>query len=603
MSQQDVISWDRPLSRSAETDITGAEAVFNNDDRRWRAVLLTLLGVYALLFAFNTVTRTRNFEDPDTMNFVDIARHITLGQGVKQATLGFNQPVFDTGDAVPTPLTHQPPLYPLAVAAVSKTVKMPVTDVALFISVAGYAFVLLAGYGIARRLFGRREALATVLLLSLYAPLREFCQSAFSEPMALVFLFTSLWLLAVYAGGPARRWWLVPLAGLIAATAVATRYALAPLVVIGALFVFIQRLSLSKEPGQKWLRRPSPGKKWPGKEWLTGTLVPAVRDAAMFSIGPVIVAVVLIRRNLQILDGSLVPAYLPSNTGVFGNIRNSLASLASDYADPVPDLLQFAVLLAVVAGLLILARRQGRLQPVLASVLTGRNAQLLTAFSLAYVLFLVAERSRSFIDPIGARYLLPASVVIVMLFAVFVVRAGAMNFRKLAMAGCLVALGMVAFEARTTLVTPAYRIQRMINKSDRLTWIQHNTDNSDLIIGEDTVDVPFYFHRSAAVSYSPYPYTETMPYPKLMSLCQRFRRDHDRILLVLKHHSEGDWRTWESRLGPFIHSASAGHVEAYPQVKPVADLRDGRVYEIECQAQDQADADGSGNGEAVWSAP
>src|ERR1700742_3513796 len=150
MAQQEAISWDQSLSRPAETDITGAEAVFNNDDRRWRALFLTLLALYAVLFAFNTVTRTRNFEDPDTMNFVDIARHITLGQGVKQATLGFNQPVFDAGDAIPTPLTHQPPLYPLAVAAVSKALKLPVTDVALFISVAGYAFVLLAGYGIAR---------------------------------------------------------------------------------------------------------------------------------------------------------------------------------------------------------------------------------------------------------------------------------------------------------------------------------------------------------------------------------------------------------------------------------------------------------------------
>src|SRR6201996_1744604 len=569
MAQQEAISWDQPLSRPAETDITGAEAVLNNDDRRWRAVFLTLLGLYALLFAFNTVTRTRNFEDPDTMNFVDIARHITLHQGVRQATLGFNQPVFDVGDDIPTPLTHQPPMYPLAVAAVSKALKLPVTDVALFISVAGYGFVLLAGYGIARRLFGRREALATVLLLSLYAPLREFCQSAFSEPLTLMCLFTSLWLLAVYSAAPGRRWWLLSIAGLIAACAVATRYALAPLCLIGALFVFIQRLSQDKDLLA-----------------LPGRLARAVRDSAVFSGGPAVVAGVLIYRYLTILDGSLVPSYLPSTTGVFGNIRNSLASLASDYADPVPDLLQLVVLLAVTVGLLVLARRHGRLQPVLASVLTGRSAQLLTAFSLAYVLFLVIERTRSFIDPIGARYLLPASVVIVMLFAVFVIRAGAMEFRKLAMVGCLVALAMVGFEARTTLVTPAYRIQRVINKSDRLTWIQRNTDNSDMIIGEDTVDVPFYFHRSAAVSYSPYPYTEVMGYTKLMSLCQRFRRDHDRVLLVLKHHPEGDWQTWESRLGPFIHNVSGGHVEAYPKVKPVADLRDGRVFEVDCQADD-----------------
>jgi hypothetical protein len=549
--------------------------VLNENDNRWRPACLALLGLYVVLFAFNTLTRTRNFADPDTMNFVDIARHIAQGEGIRQAALGFNQPVFEVDDPVPTPLTHQPPLYPLAVATLSKVathanLALPVADAAVLISVLCYALVLSAGYVIAMRLFGSREALATVLLLALYAPLREFCQSAFSEPVALVLMFASFWLLLAYAAAPASRTHLAALAGLAAAAAVATRYALAPLVIVGAGFVFMQRAP-----------RIDNGPFIPEKGTIAATA--RLRNTGLFLLGPAVVGALLMWRNLNILGGSPLPGYLPSGTGPAQNLRNALASLVSDYADPVPDLLQSVLLVGVAVGLCLLARRHGRLQPVISStLLTGRGAQLLTAFVCAYLLFLVAERSHSFLDPIGARLLLPAAVVLVMLFATFVVRAGAVNSRRLAIGGCLVALSLVGFEIRTAIVTPAYRVQRLIGDSERLSWVQHHTTGADLIIGEDAVDIPFYFKRRAVVSYSPFPYTETLPYPKILGLCQRFKPSHDRVLLVLRNHPAGDWGKWEGRLGPFIHSASVGQVENYPQVTPLAELRDGRVYRVDC---------------------
>ncbi len=76
-----------------------------NGNPLWRRLCVALLVVYALLFAFNSFTRTREFDDPDTMNFIDVARHVATGQGVTQSTLGFNQPHFDADDAIPTPLT------------------------------------------------------------------------------------------------------------------------------------------------------------------------------------------------------------------------------------------------------------------------------------------------------------------------------------------------------------------------------------------------------------------------------------------------------------------------------------------------------------------
>jgi hypothetical protein len=383
-------------------------------------------------------------------------------------------------------------------------------------------------------------------------------------------MFASLWLLLVYAAAPATRAYLAALAGLTAAAAIATRYALAPLVVVGAGFVFIQRAARVAD-----------------RTLLAGGVpIPVrarLRNAGFFLVGPAVIGGLLMWRNLNILGGAPVPGYLPSGTGPVQNFRSALASLVSDYADPVPDLLQFVVLAAVAVGLCLLARRHGRLQPVISStLLTGPGAQLLTAFAAAYVLFMVAERSHSFLDPIGARLLLPAAVVLVVLFATFVVRAGAVNSRRLALAGCLVALGLVGFEIRTAIVTPAFRVQRLIHKSERLTWVQNHTTDADLIIGEDTVDIPFYFGRRAVVSYSPFPYTETLPYPKILGLCHRFKSSHERVLLLLRKHPAGDWEKWESRLGPFIHSATVGELRDYPQLTALAELRDGRVYRVDC---------------------
>jgi Dolichyl-phosphate-mannose-protein mannosyltransferase len=523
----------------------------NSDDRGWRAVCLALLGLYVLLFAFNSFTRTREFEDGDTMNFVDVARHVAAGQGVRQSVLGFDQPVFGVDDPIPTPLTHQPPLFPLTVAALSHT-GLSITDAALVISGVCYGFTLLASYFIAARLFGRREALATVLLLALYAPLRDFSRSAFSDPLGLALMLGAYWLLASYGASQPKRPALAAVAGLVAATAVATRYALAPLVVVGAWFVFVEASY-------------------------------RVRDAVLFLVAPALVAAALVWHNMSILHGSPVPHYLPSTTGYVKNFLGAMGSLVSEYSDLPSAPLKFAALLAVLAAICFVAVRRGRLLSALSSAaLTGKSAHLLTAFVFLYLTFLIVQRSHSYIDPISARYLLPGSVVIVMLFAAFAVRAVAVEARTLAVAGTLAALAMVGHEMYTTATTAKYDAQRLIDESGRLTWIQKSTTGTDMIIGEDTVDVAFYFHRPAAVSYSPFPYTETLPYDKLIALCHRFRPEYSRVLLIVRTHGDLDTPRGRRRLGPFIHDATAGQLQNYPQIVPLASFPDGRAFQVGC---------------------
>jgi len=532
---------------------------FDRGKRLWTRICMALLAVYVALFAFNAMTRTREFDDPDTMNFVDVARHIVVGQGIRQATLGFNQPVFAIDDAIPTPLTHQPPLYPLTLAALART-GLSVTDAALAISVIAYGLVLLGTYFIAARLFGRPEGLAAVLLLALYAPLRDFSDSAFSESMGLALMFACVGLLTRYAATPGGRQPLLPiLAGCLAASAVATRYALAPLVIAGAWFVFV-------EDGWR------------------------VRNVMLFLVAPAITALVLAGRNLEILHGSLAPHYLASTSGYLKNLRSTLASLSSDYADWASAPVRFALLMAALGVICFIAWRAHRLRSAIASVAFRRpGANLLTMFVVLYVAFLIMQRSHSYIDAIGARYLLPASVVLVLLFAAFAVRALDIGERSLSMAGAVIALGMIGFQTYTAIVTPPYDPQRLIDSSERLHWVEDHTTSSDLIIGEDTADIAFYFQRPA-VSYSPFPYTETLPYSKLLGLCRRFQPEYRRILLIPRLHPDLDSSRWLVRLGPFIQSATAGRLADYPQLTPVATLGDARVFEVNCAHPPVAEA-------------
>jgi Dolichyl-phosphate-mannose-protein mannosyltransferase len=460
--------------------------------------------------------------------------------GVTQSTLGFNQPHFDADDPIPTPLTHQPPLYPLMIAAVSQT-GLSITDSALLISVVSYAFALLAGYRVILLLFGETEALGALLLLAAYAPLRNFSDSAFSDPPGIAMLFSTFWLLARYAKEPEKRARQAFLAGCIAGVGVATRYALAPLVAIGALFVFIRASD-------------------------------RIRDSVLFMVGPGVLGILLVWRNLNILHGSVMPHYLHSRLSYLKNASDALSTLLGDYADWISQPVRIALLaVAVLVALAIAQRRQQWVSTLAGVCWLGAGPMLLVTFGLVYTVFLIIQHTHAYIDPIGPRYMLPATVTFLLLFAVFAVRATGVNLNRLAVAGSVIAMLLIAYEVDITLVTPVYSADRLVAASERLAWVEKNTTNDDLIIGQDAVAFPFYFGRTVAVSYSPFPFTEVLPYDKTLQLCRRFKPLYARILLVIPRHPTPFERAninWLSRLGPFIEAANFGRADGYPAINP-----------------------------------
>src|SRR5258708_7265153 len=200
---------------------------------------ICVLGIlaYLILFGIKSLTRLRYFTN-DSMNYVDIARNIMAGKGIVQSTLGFNEPDFSIDVSSYSPVTAQPPGYPLLIAFFSKLGISP-TNSALLIPVLSYGLILLATYLLTRTLYDDRFALAAAVCLLFFYPLRKICSYAWSEAASIAFLTVSFWLCAYISMDAGSLPWLLFVAGVTIGLAFAIRYALLPAFFLGILFFVV----------------------------------------------------------------------------------------------------------------------------------------------------------------------------------------------------------------------------------------------------------------------------------------------------------------------------------------------------------------------------
>ena len=94
-----------------------------------------------VLFVVNSLTHTRQLPY-DAMNYVDVARHVTQGDGLVQTTVGVFQPRLATlPHTGPVPFVAQAPLFPLLVVAFH-ALGASFQDAALLLSALGYLLTL-----------------------------------------------------------------------------------------------------------------------------------------------------------------------------------------------------------------------------------------------------------------------------------------------------------------------------------------------------------------------------------------------------------------------------------------------------------------------------
>lgn len=510
-------------------------------------VSLCVLGVvYTCLLSFNSLARTRNFTE-DSMNYVDVARHVIAGKGLVQTTLGFNQPDLPWDGPRPAVMVSQAPLFPLLIAGVGAT-GISCADAALLIPVVSFAAVLILAWFVTRILYDERTALVSVFFLLVYHPLALVSGFAWSETTALVFVLLTFLLLAGRGGkGAAVR---AAAAGLAAGIGFSLRYALFPLVPFVVLVLAVEAPALRRG----FLR------------------VVSGATAAAVPVG-------LVMGRFLWLTGSCVPTGRPSDVGWVENAAAAGRALAGTYLGMMDESLEMVLFLVVLCGVAVLLWRGGSFRATVADVLFIGHRRLLTVWFLLYVVFVVFQRSRVHFDPLGPRLLAPAGVVGVLLFAAFVTRAVRIDVRYLRwllMVGLCVS---VAREAAYAALWERASDEARMEESQRLRWIAANTRDTDVILGDNMVDVAFYVGRHAVFSFSPYPYTDHPTLDLLRAAVRIHGADGGRVCLVLRRMP---WTEEQTRraYGDFIADLIGGRRDSGGSIVRVAELSDATVFEV-----------------------
>lgn len=318
----------------------------------------------AAVVALLAAPRANHFTT-DSESYLDVARTLLAGGGLAQQVVDFWRP------AVPDPLGLWPPLYPLLVAGLGR-IGFPLEGAAITVSVLAWLAFAVLFHELARRTLAAIPARVATALALLTTPLAFAAGAAWSE-MTFLALATGAWLALgdaleppAHRGDERRRVGLAVTAGVLIGLAALTRYVgwtLAPLA-LGALLA-------ARVPGNA---------------------------VAGFAAGAFALPGTWLVRNLALFGGPAGPGLPPASEG-FGAVLGQLAGALRWSLVPWP-----AHLNAALSGLMLFVLA---LLVAFALVL-GRRAALVSALALAWLVTLVVLRSLVSVNPVGARYVLPA---------------------------------------------------------------------------------------------------------------------------------------------------------------------------------------------------
>ena len=196
------------------------------------AVLLGLLFVgHVGVFGWRSITFDRRLTG-DSMNYIDVARNLSAGEGLVQSAAGFNQATFWAQDFSPhfpdkTRARHNPG-YSVLIAAVAEATGLEHADAAFVIGPAAYTAALIFTFLFASRLLGPAGGLLAAAFVA--HQIRWVFLRTWTEPVVIALLLALLALLA--RGTTPRR---AVGAGLLAGLALLVRSSFVPIVALGGL--------------------------------------------------------------------------------------------------------------------------------------------------------------------------------------------------------------------------------------------------------------------------------------------------------------------------------------------------------------------------------
>ena len=214
---------------------TGGHFLADSKGPRTRMTIAVLLGLLFVghvgVFGWRSVTFDRRVTG-DSMNYIDVARNLSAGEGLVQSAAGFNQPTFWVRDFTPhfpekTRAGHNPG-YSVLIAAVAAVTGLEHADAAFVIGPAAYAAALASAFLFASRLLGPAAGLLAAAFVA--HQIRWVFLRTWTEPVVVALLLALLALLA--RGTTPRR---AVVGELLAGLTLLVRSGFVPVLALGGL--------------------------------------------------------------------------------------------------------------------------------------------------------------------------------------------------------------------------------------------------------------------------------------------------------------------------------------------------------------------------------
>ena len=524
------------------------------------AFLLGLLfAAHVAVFGWRSITFDRRITG-DSMNYIEVARNLSAGEGLVQSAAGFNQPTFWERDFSPdfpakTRANHNPG-YSILIAAVAAATGLEHADAAFALGSASYAAAVMFAFLFARRLLGTSAGLLAAAFFA--HQLRWIFLRVWTEPVMIALLLAMLVVLA--RGTTPRR---AAAAGLIAGAALLVRSSMFPLLALGGLACLL------------------------GDRRRIRLLLLFGAGASIALAGPLAG------------EGHVYPSQTTVDASWFPHVP--LEELAGEFLQRTRwDL----AALALLGGGAWWRARRGREPVVPAGAANG--LVLAAAWVGGWWVFLFAARMGVLTDMFDNRMLVPGTAVLAIGYALLFWRALAPRQRQAASVAVFTAAMLFAIAGDAAVLGDGDRTQRIYtsparlligrnataralppdgNRSDsarwilaspRRLWVGRNVTPRDLVVGADTMDLPYFFRQQApaTVSFSAYPYFARVSGTRFNAVFAARCGRYENMYLILSKLP----RAWGGFARNLVTGAPAAPGTPPANFERVVDLADGVVF-------------------------
>ncbi len=477
---QNIVVEDRSTDRVGESLLGRAKGF-----PLWLFQLPTLVVLAALVALFETA-HLPGFDTAEMIH-VDLARHIARGEGISASILFPNYV-----PKLPSPVSLLPPLYPAAIAGVSK-LGMDVAVAARVVSILSFGLSVGLLWLLGSLMFGRSVGTMSALLLTVWPPVTAVASMALTENLFVLFILSSVlistWLISLYQS-PARSYLLAAAGGLAMAGAGLTRYPGMALIPVGAVALLIN------------LR---------GRSWRERLALPAVW--AFFASVP---TGLLLARNFMVTGALIGARGFPDNRGFAFHAIYAMKTLTLDGARliwrlaVVPEalglnrrLLEVGVLGAV--GLLCFTSlRNDQVRKSLfgafRALVDSPGRRFIILIAAGYWAMMVVARSRmGGLELLNTRMMMPAYplglVCIVAFLDVFVTRMGFATRHFLTWLVALLCVSSIATVVLPGSLSAGGPRLRPGPAPEWVNWVATNTAPDAPIVGNRPIEFNFYLRR------------------------------------------------------------------------------------------------------------